>query len=302
MAQYLGIDIGGTEIKYGLINDEGEIKELARKKTPLNSLESFIAIMGEIYDLYAEQISGMAISMPGIIHSKTGYAVHGGTLEYIKKMNMVELLESRCPTTIHIENDGKAATLGELWKGNFQGVQNGVMLVLGTGIGGGILCNGQLLKGNHYSAGEFSFIKTNSDKSEEEDYRFGYQNGLIKLFKNVSERCDLPLDKIDGHLVFQYADAGNTAVLDCLNEYCRTLAIQIFNLQTILDPEKILISGGVSKAPLLIELINKQVAEVFREKNTELFYPPKIEKSRHGNKANIIGALYNYKLNEDILV
>lgn len=300
MADYLGVDIGGTQIKYGLINEEGCIDIVEKRETPMDSLDSFVRVMGEIYDDYADEIEGMAISMPGIIHSRTGFAVHGGTLDYIKNMNMISLLEERCPTTIHVENDGKAAALGELWKGNFIGVENGVILVLGTGIGGGIISNGKLLKGNHYSAGEVSFIKTNSDRSSDEDYMFGFQTGLRKLFKTISNRCEIPLNQIDGHLVFQYANEGNLEVLTCLNEYCRTLAIQIFNLQAILDPEKFLIGGGISKQPLLLELINKSVAEVFKEKNTELFYAPLIEKSKHGNKANIIGALYNYKKNEQL--
>ncbi|WP_034552601.1 ROK family protein [Carnobacterium funditum] len=301
MADYLGVDVGGTQIKYGLINDEGEIEVVYEKGTPMDSLDSFVEVMGEIYDAYADKIKGMAISMPGIIHSRTGFAVHGGTLEYIKNMNMISLLEERCPTIIHVENDGKAAALGELWKGNFKGVENGVILVLGTGIGGGIISNGKLLKGNHYSAGEVSFIKTNSDRSSDEDYMFGFQTGLRKLFKTISVRCKIPLKEIDGYLVFKYANEGNLEVLACLNEYCRTLAVQIFNLQTILDPEKILISGGISKQSLLLELIKKNVVEVFKEKNTELFYVPLIERSRHGNKANIIGALYNYKKNEELL-
>lgn len=298
MDYYLGVDIGGTQIKYGLISDEGEMETVYKKETPMDSIDSFVYMMGEIYDEFADEIEGMAISMPGIIHSKTGFAVHGGTLDYIKSINMVSLLEERCPTTIHVENDGKAAALGELWKGNFKGVENGIIFVLGTGIGGGIISNGKLLKGNHYSAGEFSFIKTNSDRSSDEDYMFGFQTGLRKLYATISKRCFIPLKEIDGYLVFKYANEGNPEILACLNEYCRTLAVQIFNLQAILDPEKILISGGISKQPLLLKLIKKNVAEVFKEKNTELFYAPLIERSKHGNKANIIGALYNYKKNE----
>ncbi|SEK43153.1 Sugar kinase of the NBD/HSP70 family, may contain an N-terminal HTH domain [Carnobacterium iners] len=301
MVYYLGVDIGGIQIKYGLIDDNGEIETIHKKETPMDSLDKFVEVMGEIYDKYAEKIEGIAISMPGIIHSRTGFAVHGGSLKYIKNMNMVSLLEERCPTIIHVENDGKAAALGELWKGNFRGVENGIILALGTGIGGGIISNGKLLKGNHYSAGELSFIKTNSDKSFDEDYMFGFQTGLKKLFKSISIRCAIPLEKIDGYLVFRYANEGNKDVLACLNEYCRTLAIQIFNLQVILDPEKIVISGGISKQPLLLELIKKNVAEIFKEKNTELFYAPLIERSYHGNKATIIGALYNYKKNEELL-
>ena len=297
---YLGIDIGGTETNYGLIDDQGELGDIKTIKTPMESLTQFLDMMGDIYDEYANQIDGMAISMPGIIQSKTGYAVHGGSLKYIKKMNMVEMLETRCQTTIHVENDGKAATLGELWKGNLKGIQHAIMLNLGTGIGGGIVVNGEVLKGHHYSAGEFSFIKTNSARSKDADYMFGFQNGIKKLFQNIAYQCELPLESINGYKMYELIEAGNKKAANCLNEYCYTLAIQLFNLQTILDPERIIISGGISGNPLLIQLIKENLSKVYEEELGEgLFIVPTIMGSKFGNNGNIIGALYNYKLNEE---
>lgn len=297
---YLGIDIGGTETNYGLIDDDGELGTIRTRETPMESLTLFLDMMGDIYDEYADQIEGMAVSMPGIIHSKTGYAVHGGSLKYIKKMNMVEMLETRCQTTIHVENDGKAATLGELWKGNLKNIQQGIMLNLGTGIGGGIIVNGELLKGHHYSAGEFSFIKTNAARSKDADYMFGFQNGIKKLFQKIADQCDVPLASVDGYMMYELIEAGNKKAAICLNEYCYTLAIQLFNLQMILDSERIIISGGISGNPLLIQLINKNVTKVYEEELGEnLFVMPTIMESKFGNNGNIIGALYNYKLNEE---
>ena len=297
---YLGIDIGGTETNYGLIDDDGELGTIKTRETPMESLTLFLDMMGDIYDEYADQIEGMAVSMPGIIHSKTGYAVHGGSLKYIKKMNMVEMLETRCQTTIHVENDGKAATLGELWKGNLKNIQQGIMLNLGTGIGGGIIVNGELLKGHHYSAGEFSFIKTNAARSKDADYMFGFQNGIKKLFQKIADQCDVPLASVDGYMMYELIEAGNKKAAICLNEYCYTLAIQLFNLQMILDSERIIISGGISGNPLLIQLINKNVIKVYEEELGEnLFVMPTIMESKFGNKGNIIGALYNYKLNQE---
>ena len=297
---YLGVDIGGTETNYGLIDDQGELGTIKTIKTPMESLTQFLDMMGDIYDEYAHQIEGMAISMPGIIHSKTGYAVHGGSLKYIKKMNMIEMLETRCQTTIHVENDGKSATLGELWKGNLKNIQHGIMLNLGTGIGGGIVVNGEVLKGHHYSAGEFSFIKTNTARSKDADYMFGYQNGIKKLFQKIAFQCDVPLESMDGYKMFELIEAGNKKAANCLNEYCYTLAIQLFNLQTILDPERIIISGGISGNPLLIQMIKENVKKVYEEELGEgVFVIPTIMESKFGNNGNIIGALYNYKLNEE---
>lgn len=297
---YLGIDIGGTETNYGLIDDQGELGTIKTRKTPMESLTCFLDMMGDIYDEYAHQIEGMAISMPGIIHSKTGYAVHGGSLKYIKKMNMVEMLETRCQTTIHVENDGKAATLGELWKGNLKNIQHGIMLNLGTGIGGGIVVNGELLKGQHYSAGEFSFIKTNAARSKDANYMFGFQNGIKKLFQKIAVQCEVPLESVDGYKMYELIEAGNEKAADCLNDYCYTLAIQLFNLQTILDSERVIISGGISGNPLLIQLIKENVKKVYEEELGEgLFVIPTIMESKFGNNGNIVGALYNYKLNEE---
>lgn len=297
---YLGIDIGGTETNYGLIDDQGVLGTTKTKKTPMESLTQFLDMMGDIYDEHARHIEGMAISMPGIIHSKTGYAVHGGSLKYIKKMNMIEMLETRCQTTIHVENDGKAATLGELWKGNLKGIQHGIMLNLGTGIGGGIVVNGEVLKGHHYSAGEFSFIKTNVARSKDAEYMFGFQNGIRMLFQKIAAQCEMPLESINGYKMFELIEAGNKKAMSCLNEYCYTLAIQLFNLQTILDPERIIISGGISGNPLLIQMIKENVRKVYEEELGEnLFVVPTIMKSMFGNNGNIIGAMYNYKLNEE---
>jgi len=297
---YLGIDIGGTETNYGLIDDDDELGIIKTRETPMESLTLFLDMMGDIYDEYADQIEGMAVSMPGIIHSKTGYAVHGGSLKYIKKMNMVEMLETRCQTTIHVENDGRAATLGELWKGNLKNIQQGIMLNLRTGIGGGIIVNGELLKGHHYSAGEFSFIKTNAARSKDTDYMFGFQNGIKKLFQKIADQCDVPLASVDGYMMYELIEAGNKKAAICLNEYCYTLAIQLFNLQMILDSERIIISGGISGNPLLIHLIKKNVTKVYEEElGGNLFVVPTIMESKFGNKGKIIGALYNYKLNEE---
>jgi len=297
---YLGIDIGGTETNYGLIDDDDELGTIKTRETPMESLTLFLDMMGDIYDEYADQIEGMAVSMPGIIHSKTGYAVHGGSLKYIKKMNMVEMLETRCQTTIHVENDGRAATLGELWKGNLKNIQQGIMLNLRTGIGGGIIVNGELLKGHHYSAGEFSFIKTNAARSKDTDYMFGFQNGIKKLFQKIADQCDVPLASVDGYMMYELIEAGNKKAAICLNEYCYTLAIQLFNLQMILDSERIIISGGISGNPLLIHLIKKNVTKVYEEElEGNLFVVPTIMESKFGNKGKIIGALYNYKLNEE---
>ena len=107
MKEYLVLDVGGSAIKYGLIKEDLTIIEKSSIPTPLDNLENFIETIGRIYDKYADQVSGMALSMPGIIDPEKGYQYTGGALEYISNLHTSEVLKKRCPTNISIGNDAK---------------------------------------------------------------------------------------------------------------------------------------------------------------------------------------------------
>lgn len=102
----------------------------------------------------------MAISMPELLDSKKGYAHTGGALEYNNDKNIVEILQKRCDTKITIENYEKYSALTELWKGSLKNVKDGVVIVLGTGVGGGIIRDGRVHRSKNFFVGEFSFIWT----------------------------------------------------------------------------------------------------------------------------------------------
>lgn len=93
--------------------------------------------------------------MPGLIDFERGFVFHGGALDCIKNINLQTILEDMLSLPVSIQNDGKCAALGEKWKGALQNVSNGIAIVIGTGIGGGIISNNQLVTGHNYSAGNF---------------------------------------------------------------------------------------------------------------------------------------------------
>ena len=136
MKTYLTLDVGGSAIKYALMQEDLTILEKSSVPTPMDTLENFIETIGKIYDQFQDQINGMALSMPGIIDPERGYQYTGGALRYIDKLETVEVLKKRCPTNITIGNDAKCAANAEIGFGNLQDIQDGAVVILGTGIGG----------------------------------------------------------------------------------------------------------------------------------------------------------------------
>lgn len=289
MKNYICIDIGGTRLKYARILDDGEIKDLKNISTP-KSLENLLDCIKNIHEeLSNYPIAGVAVSMPGLIDFERGFVFHGGALDCIKNINLQTILEDMLSLPVSIQNDGKCAALGEKWKGALQNVSNGIATVIGTGIGGGIISNNQLVTGHNYSAGEFSFV--NVDDSEGLERYWGYNNSIAVLLKKYGLALG---EEVDGIKFFKAVSAGETTATELLNIYTKNLARQLLNLQVILDPEVISIGGGVSASKILFDFIERNIEELYEK----IPYPmPKVNLKRSllGNNANLLGALKHFK-------
>lgn len=293
MKQYLVLDIGGSAIKFALMDKEG-IHIKGKRKTPRDSLESLMFVIEQIVEPYAKSIAGVAVSMPGRIDSATGLVIHGGSLTYVKNMNLGYIMEEKLNLPVQIENDGKSAALGEFWKGGLKGVQHGVAFVLGTGVGGGIISNGQLVKGHHFSAGEFSFMRTDGRHPLNPDNFFGRRGSTTDLVWRVARMTGNKPEDFEGQDMFKLIRSGYQEVEEEFRSYCRGVAAQIINLQGILDPEVFVIGGGMSADVMLVDEI-KRALDAFYEK--DLIYAAtgvraSVKRSELGNDANLYGALY----------
>ena len=293
---YLVIDVGGTAIKYALMSEEGEFIEKDKVKTPQDTIENFVETIGGIYDKYSTKIKGIAISMPGILDAKRGYAHSGGALRYNENKEIVKILKERCPTNITIENDGKCAALAELWKGALKGCNNAAVVVLGTGVGGGVIIDGKIHRGRNFFAGEFSYMRNNAAAKNDDFNLWGFNNGAEILSLIFAEKKGLDPKEVDGFKIFESINSGDKETLEVLDIFANNLAAQIVNIQCIIDPEKVAIGGGISSQPILIEYINKKLEEQY---DSISFYTPriKVEKCKFCNDSNLIGALYNYLYN-----
>lgn len=288
--KYLVIDIGGSFIKYALMDEEYNVMMTDQLPTPKEGREELVEALGRLYDRFAGEICGMALAAPGIIDSVNGYFYTGGALRYNEGFAMKEALLKRCPTKIHIENDGKCAAMAEAELGCLSDTVNGVVLVLGTMIGGGIIKDRKLYKGSHFSAGEVSFICTGGTELPAAGNIWGNRCGGVSLAVRVAKKKKIPIEEMDGKRVFLLAGDGDAETLECLDNYTREIAVQIFNLQNILDPDRFAIGGGISGQPLLMEYIRKNLDEIYRE------FPYIVRKAevvtcQYLSASNLLGAL-----------
>ena len=285
----LSIDIGGTYIKYALMGKDAAILSRGKILTPQEGRDELIEAIGRVYDEMTG-VEGIAISMPGIIDTENGYCVMGGALSYNDDFYLRHVLYERCPVRIVIENDAKCAAMAEAGMGALKGVNDGLVLIFGTMIGGGIIHDRKLLRGKHFSAGEVSYILPHAEQKASYENVWGNRNGTPRLCRLYAEKKGLDPSEVDGLMVFNAVKAGEKEAIDSLTKFTRGIAVQIFNLQTVLDPERIAIGGGISAQPILIEYIKRHLNKLYAECPYQI---PRAEivTCKFHNDANLYGAL-----------
>ncbi|WP_265459768.1 ROK family protein [Enterococcus sp. HY326] len=294
---FLSIDIGGTNIKWAVINRSGNIRKQWSLPTPQNKDDFFAALLSEIEDLQSK-IRGIAISCPGKVDSTTGTVYFGGALPFLDKISLKAVINQQYNLPVAIINDGKAAALAELWMGNLQEVTYGAAITLGTGLGGGLIIDGKLIQGAHFQAGELSFmLKPAVEQSANIENLYGFSGSAVGLIKRISGMLNYP-DLTDGKRVFAEIVAGNPLIYPIFSAYCREIAYVIINLQAAIDLEKVVIGGGISAQNIVIQEITKQyqvlrkAIPLMKSSLTEL----NISACQYRNEANLLGALYHLLL------
>lgn len=275
----LTIDIGGTNIKYGLCDESGNIQHKGEYPT----LDTADKIVQSICDL-PFSYDGIAISMPGILNEDHSKAFITGKLSFLSNYPLRDRLEEIKNCKVTIENDGRCATWAELGYGNLMDSKNALVVVLGTYIGMGIVIDHKVYEGSHLLAGEYSDAHMDLEKS--------YTNTMAAYFgKDGLER----VTGLTGRELFKNLD--NKKVHAGLNQYCQNLAWMLSNIQLLLDVDTILIGGGISAQPRLIECIKESM------KGLTQWFPtleePVIKACKFNNDANLLGALCYYKNNTE---
>ena len=283
------IDVGGTYIKYACMTEEAEIISRGKVPTPMSGRDEFISTIVDIHKSMPES-TGIAISLPGIIDADKGYCFTSGALKYNDDFYICDAIYEKCPVNISIENDAKCAAFAEVSLGSLKDVDDGFVMVFGTGIGGTFIKNRQIHRGHHFASGEISFIITNEHGNIVESDIFGSQCGALGLCKLYAAKKNIPIESVDGIMFFDAVKNGDSTAIDCLNQITRAIAVQISNIQMILDPQRIAIGGGISVQPMFIEYIRRHLADIYA--NSEFSLPhAEVVTCEFYNDANLIGAL-----------
>lgn len=289
---YLVLDIGGSAIKYSLMSEQGEFLEKGDVATPLDKMESLLEAIKSIHDQYPN-VKGIGISMPGVIDMEKGIAYTGGALSYIVDSPFASLVEQTCHIPVTIGNDAKCAGYGEVGFGSLQDVEDAIVLIFGTGIGGCVIKDKKVHQGKHFAAGEVSSIKVDAGSPYDVGDTWAGRNGIFGLRFKVQQALETK-EEFNGKQIFAMANGGNQKVISAIDAFCKDIAIQIFNLQVVFDPEKIAIGGGISVQPLLMELITKNMKDIFENSGMHPIAYPQVVPCKYGNDANLLGAFYQH--------
>lgn len=253
MKAYMVFDIGGTYIKYAVMDQEGNKLVSGKFPTPKEGLEPFLQTICEIVkdlrDSY--ELQGIALSSPGAVEVKTGFIGGASALPYIHGVPMTSLIKERTGLPVSIENDANCAALAEGWLGAAKDVDYFICIVIGTGIGGSIVMNHSILRGATLHGGEFGYmimggaLQAGKNPLHSTWSQSASTNALVR---EVERKKSLTHCSLDGEEVFRLAESGDSIALESIAQFYKRIAIGIYNLKYALDPEKILI--GVPRAHL----------------------------------------------------
>ena len=306
---YLAFDFGGTFVKGAVIN-ENTIMEKWKDKAPLESIQQFKEYISQYYERFAGTVQGIAISMPGIIDSESGYLFRAGSYKALAGTNIYDLLKD-IPVKVAVENDGKAATLAELCSGNLKGVKTGAVITIGTGLGGGIVMDGKLYRGSHFAAGEitgFLLEPGNYSMDGTAALNCGMTGFLLRVAKaknmdpalfEVSDNfvtChNSSKEKYGGREVLEWVKNGDEVTCAVYYEWIRKLIMIILNIQITLDTEAILIGGGISQNDMFMKDLKDEYLKAGNALSIYRRFNSKLDTCAFKEDANLLGAVDCYK-------
>lgn len=286
----IGIDIGGTTIKADLYDEFGtSLNQFKEIETIIDYDLGTNQILNQVCDLIGEytlnhSIDGVGISTAGVVNANTGEIIYAGyTIPGYIGVNFTVEIEKRFGLYTFVENDVNCAALGELWKGQAKDKKNVVMVTIGTGIGGSIIVNGQIVNGFNYTAGEVGYIPVgNSDWQSKAS-----TTALIHLYQKKSLKTNQT-----GRTFFTDLSSGDKIAKETFEIFVENLTKGLLTISYLLNPEILILGGGIlAKKDILLPEIQSSLAKNAMDNR---FLPKNLVAATLGNEAGRIGAVKNF--------
>ncbi|EOL42842.1 ROK family glucokinase [Enterococcus caccae] len=307
----IGIDLGGTTIKFAILTADGDVQQKWSIET--NILDEGRHIVPDIiesinhrislYEMKHEDFIGIGMGTPGSVDIKKGTVVGAYNLNWTKKQNVKNQIEEATGIPFILDNDANVAALGERWKGAGENNPDVVFITLGTGVGGGIIAEGNLLHGVNGCAGEIGHVTVDPGGFECTCGKRGCletvssATGVVRVARHMSEEYagDSQLKQaiddgqdVSSKDVFEYAQADDPFALMVVDRVCYFLGLAIGNVGNTLNPSSVVIGGGVSAAG---EFLRSRVQTYFEEFTfPEVRNSTQVKLAQLGNEAGVIGA------------
>ena len=313
MEYRIGIDLGGTNIAVGIVDDKYHI--LHRDSIPTKAERSGEEILEDIVqlihtllknaDMSLSDIKQIGIGVPGTANKSTGILEYANNLNF-NRVSVTSWLEERLHCQVRFDNDANAAALGEYLVRDVNHIKSFLMVTLGTGVGGGVILDGKLLEGCNYAAAEFGHMVIEKGGRPCTCGRkgcFEAYSSATALITMATEKIEDHVDSLlykkwkenqemlDGRMICDCVKAGDDIAVKILNQYTDYLATGLTNLINLFQPDVICIGGGISAAAdLFLDSLQKQVREESYTSDAEI--QTVIQKASLGNDAGIIGAAF----------
>ncbi|HEX5889343.1 MAG TPA: ROK family protein [Pyrinomonadaceae bacterium] len=300
--QVFAVDLGGTYLRIALIDCCGKIHQQLKQRTPRGSSPDVIvdalAAAADKWRSNGRRIAAASIMVPGTVDNNNAVVVQAPNLPSLTNFPLQAVLEERFGWPVLLENDANAAAVGEMWLGAARGCGDVVSVTLGTGVGGGVILDGELWRGAHGSAGEIGH--TTVDPFSGLKCKCG-NVGCLELFASATAivrmtRENLPRfpksllnsEELDAEKVYYAGRDGDELALSVFKKFGVYLGIGLANLINIIDPEIIVIAGGVVNgwdlfAPHMQHEVNERAVRVTAQQ-------VQIAAAQCGDNAGLLGA------------
>ncbi len=313
MNYYVGIDLGGTNTKIGLLDEDGNIlfstivkteSEQGFEKT-IERLSNILKIQVSNLNISFKDVAGVGLGVPGPV-AKGRIVKFWANFPWPVNVDLAAEFEKHLGVPVKVDNDVNVITLGEMWKGGGRGYKNVLGLAIGTGIGGGVVVNGKLVSGKNGAGGEVGHIKVERDGKlcgcgQEGCWEaYASATGLVREAKSrlTVNKNNLLYERtkdreVEAKDIFDAARDGDEFSLNLVDYEAEFIALGIGNLLNVLDTDVIVVGGGIALAgDILFDKINEKLRKYAMLSTLEGL---KIVQAELGNDAGIYGAAYLVK-------
>ncbi len=319
MALYIGVDVGGTNIACGAVNENCEIVARSKVKTNpggsgfpvykevVGQIETAVRQCCEAAGIAPEKAASIGIGCPGICNSDTGFVEFASNLNFVNVPLRLDI-EKAFGVPVYLENDANAAAFGEFCAGAAKGAKNAVIITLGTGVGAGIIIDGKIYRGSNYAGGEIGHTVIEVDGEPCSCGRRGcfeaYSSatGLARMTKRAADEHPESIlkdvikeeGKVSARTAYTAMKRGDAVGKAVTERYVKYLACGIANVINTFQPDILCIGGGVcNEGDTLMIPLQKAVREQIYSRNSSK--TTKLSVCSLGNDAGVIGAAMLFK-------